>query len=94
MKRPAARLAAMLALCSGKRVCDETGAAQPAYKQEGTRIMAEFPKPKGDDALDQEDMGDPIERKQVRGFCFMCALFACMVQLHAESRFWGLGRVC
>lgn len=65
IKRPASRLAAMLALCGGKRTCDETGALQPAYKQEGTRIVAEFPKPKGDDALDQEDMADPIERKQV-----------------------------
>ncbi|KAK9808301.1 hypothetical protein WJX73_009827 [Symbiochloris irregularis] len=64
IRRPAARLAAMLALCGSKRVCDETGAPQPAYKQEGTRIVAEFPKPKGDDALDQEDMADPIERKQ------------------------------
>ena len=66
IRKPEHRLRAVLQLCSGKRVCEETGAAQPAYKMEATRIVAEFPAPKGDDLEDMGSAADPIERKQVR----------------------------
>ena len=65
IRKPEHRLRAVLQLCSGKRVCEETGAAQPAYKMEATRIVAEFPAPKGDDLEDLGSAADPIERKQV-----------------------------
>lgn len=55
----------MLALCGSKRTCDETGAPQPAYKQEGYKIQAEFQKPKGEELDEMENPADPIERKQV-----------------------------
>lgn len=45
-KSPEARLRAFVALCGSKRFDEETGAPQPAYRLEVTRIMAEFPRPK------------------------------------------------
>ena len=66
VRKPEHRLRAVLALCGGKRVCEETGAPQPQYKMEATRIVAEFPAPKGDDLEDMGPAADPIERKQVQ----------------------------
>ncbi len=60
-RNPEARLRAFLALCGGKRVCEHTGGPQPQYRMDGMRIMAEFPKPKDDDAA--ESVAD-VERKQ------------------------------
>ena len=56
------RLRAFLNLCGGKRLDEESGGLQPAYRVDGLGIRAEFPKPKGDDDM---DLGDNIERKQV-----------------------------
>ncbi|BDA48126.1 probable DNA-directed RNA polymerase II subunit RPB1 [Coccomyxa sp. Obi] len=61
-KNPEARLRAFVALCGSKRFDEETGAPQPAYRLEVTRIMAEFPRPKDDDA--DIDMGTEVERRQ------------------------------
>lgn len=55
------RLRAFLNICGSKRVDEESGGLQPAYRVDGITIRAEFPKPKGDDDL---DLGDNIERKQ------------------------------
>ena len=60
-RNPELRLKAFLALCGSKRVCEHTGGPQPQYRMDGMRIMAEFPKPKDDDAL--ESVAD-VERKQ------------------------------
>ena len=60
-RSPEARLRAFLALCGSKRVCEHTGGPQPAYRVDGMRIMAEFPKPKDDDGMDS--FAD-VERKQ------------------------------
>ena len=60
-RAPEARLRAFLALCGSKRVCEHTGGPQPAYRVDGMRIMAEFPKPKDDDGMDS--FAD-VERKQ------------------------------
>ena len=60
-RAPEARLRAFLALCGSKRVCEHTGGPQPAYRVDGMRIMAEFPKPKDDDGTDS--FAD-VERKQ------------------------------
>jgi hypothetical protein len=60
-RNPEARLRAFLALCGAKRVCEHTGGPQPQYRMDGMRIMAEFPKPKDDDAA--ESVAD-VERKQ------------------------------
>lgn len=70
IRKPEHRLRAILQLCSGKRVCEETGSPQPAYKMEATRIVAEFPAPRGDDLEDMGPAADPIERKQV-GLCLV-----------------------
>ncbi len=56
------RLRAFLNICGSKRVDEESGGLQPAYRIDGITIRAEFPKPKGDDDI---DLGDNIERKQV-----------------------------
>ncbi|KAK9843436.1 hypothetical protein WJX81_002541 [Elliptochloris bilobata] len=60
-RSPEARLRAFLNLCASKRVCEHTGGPQPAYKMDGMRIMADFPKPRDDDAM--ESVAD-VERKQ------------------------------
>ena len=58
-----ARLRHFLGLCGSKRIDEATGGAQPHYKLDGMSIQAEFKKPKEDDDI---DLGDNIERKQVR----------------------------
>lgn len=60
-----ARLRAFLNVCGAKRVDEESGGLQPAYRIDGITIRAEFPKPKGDKGDDDMDLGDNIERKQV-----------------------------
>lgn len=57
------RLRAFLNICGSKRVDEESGGLQPAYRIDGITIRAEFPKAKGDD---DDEMGTNIERKQVR----------------------------
>ncbi|PSC72236.1 DNA-directed RNA polymerase II subunit 1 [Micractinium conductrix] len=58
VRNPERRLRLWASLCQTRRVCEHTGGPQPTYRLEhGTlRIMAEFPKPKGD-----EDEGMPVE---------------------------------
>lgn len=63
VKNREARLRAFLKICGGKRSDEESGGLQPSYRIDGTIIRAEFPKPKNDDDV---DLGDNIERKQVR----------------------------
>ena len=72
IRKPEQRLRAVLGLCAGKRVCEETGSLQPAYKMEATRIVAEFPPPRGDE-MEEMDTADPVERKQVLLLKLVCA---------------------
>ena len=65
------RLRAFLNICGSKRVDEESGGLQPAYRVDGIIIRAEFPKPKGDDDI---DLGDNIERKQVCSEDVACSL--------------------
>ena len=55
------KLRYFVGVCSSKRMDEATGNPQPAYKMDGMKIICEFPKPKGDETLDN------VERKQVRG---------------------------
>jgi DNA-directed RNA polymerase II subunit RPB1 len=65
IKNPERRLRAFTQVCQGKRVCEHTGAPQPAVRLEhGTlRIVAEFAKTRaGEDG--EEGTLDAMERKQ------------------------------
>jgi len=55
------RLRAFLNVCGSKRMDEESGGPQPAYRLDGVTIRAEFAKPKGDDDM---DLGDNVELKQ------------------------------
>lgn len=55
------RLRYFVHLCQGKKLDEATGNPQPSYRLDGLKIMAEFPKIKGDEEQEQ----DNVERKQV-----------------------------
>ncbi|KAG2453789.1 hypothetical protein HYH02_001998 [Chlamydomonas schloesseri] len=57
---PEKRLRYFVHLCQGKKMDEATGNPQPSYRLEGLKIMAEFPKLKGDEEQEQ----DNVERKQ------------------------------
>ncbi len=59
---PEKRLRYFVHLCQSKKLDEATGNPQPSYRLEGLKIMAEFPKIKGDEEQEQ----DNVERKQVR----------------------------
>ena len=44
IRNPQARLAAFLKACAGKKADDVTGSPQPAYRVDGPRVTAEFPR--------------------------------------------------
>ena len=44
VRNPQARLAAFLKACAGKKADDVTGSPQPAYRVDGPRVTAEFPR--------------------------------------------------
>ncbi|GLI67975.1 hypothetical protein VaNZ11_012311 [Volvox africanus] len=54
------RLRYFVHLCQGKKMDEATGNPQPSYRLDGLKIMAEFPKIKGDEEQEQ----DNVERKQ------------------------------
>ncbi|KAG2501690.1 hypothetical protein HYH03_000192 [Edaphochlamys debaryana] len=57
---PEKRLRYFVHLCQGKKLDEATGNPQPSYRLDGLKIMAEFPKLKGDEEQEQ----DNVERKQ------------------------------
>eukprot|EP00195_Chlamydomonas_chlamydogama_P000980 CAMPEP_0202924892 /NCGR_PEP_ID=MMETSP1392-20130828/79214_1 /ASSEMBLY_ACC=CAM_ASM_000868 /TAXON_ID=225041 /ORGANISM="Chlamydomonas chlamydogama, Strain SAG 11-48b" /LENGTH=436 /DNA_ID=CAMNT_0049618649 /DNA_START=166 /DNA_END=1474 /DNA_ORIENTATION=+ len=59
IRDPEKRLRYFVGCCSSKRQDEATGNPQPQYKLDGMKIMAEFPKPKGD-----EEAPETGERKQ------------------------------
>lgn len=76
-RSPEARLRAFLALCGSKRVCEHTGGPQPAYRVDGMRIMAEFPKPKDDDGMDS--FADVERKQEVRWGTALCTQQTCVI---------------
>lgn len=63
IRRPERRLHRLAQECGSKKKCERTGAAQPKYKMEGIRIIAEFPTPKKTD--DDDTMMETFERRTV-----------------------------